>query len=79
MTPQEWDGLAWWEQQMYLEGYEDEGLVEQRAGSEDSSLVDEQVHQSGGTTITERKHEAKFSLVPGEMAAFGIPERTLTR
>ena len=62
---------------MYLEGYEEEGLVETRSGSPDSTVVDERVHHSGGTTITERKHEAVFSMVPGEMAAFGIPEQTL--
>lgn len=62
---------------MYLEGYEDEGLIETRSGSTDPSVVHEKSHQSGGTTITERDHTAKFSLVPGEMSAFGISEQTL--
>lgn len=61
---------------MYLEGYEEEGLVESH-GSADPTVTAEQVHRSGGTTITERQHEAKFSNLPGEMAAFGIPEMTL--
>jgi hypothetical protein len=41
------------------------------------SLVDRQVHRSGGTTITDEKHRMVASGVPGELAAFGIPERTL--
>lgn len=76
MSPSEWDGLAWWEQQMYLEGFEDEGLVERRDGT-DQTVVSEEVHRSGGTTVTERHHETTFSMMPGEMAAFGLHETTL--
>lgn len=78
MGPEEWDALAWWKQAMYLEGYEEEGIVGRGAdGGQDPSIRSEQVHQSGGTTITERHHESTFSGQPGEFAAFGIPERSL--
>lgn len=62
---------------MYLEGYEEEGLIERHGGGSDPTVVKEQVHQSGGTTITERHHVTTFSQQPGEMTAFGITERTL--
>ena len=77
MATSEWDALAWWEQKMYLEGFEDEGLVQAASGTNDPTVKSEQVHQSGGTTITEREHGATFSGIPGEMSAFGLPERTL--
>lgn len=76
MTVAEWDALAWWQQQMYLDGFEGEGLVKS-ADDDDSTLVSEEVHQSGGTTIVDRQHTAIFSGLPGEMSAFGIPERSL--
>ena len=60
---------------MYLEGYEEEGLVGE--ASDDPTLTDRTVHQSGGTTVTESKHSTQFSSVPGEMTAFGIPEQTM--
>lgn len=60
MSTKKWDGLSWWEQQLYLEGYADEGLVQENDDtsydSRDGSLVDEEVHHSGGTTITDRKY-----------------------
>lgn len=62
---------------MYLEGYEDEGLVERREGSPDPNVVAEESHRAGGTTITDRKYSATFSGLPGEMSAFGIPERSI--
>lgn len=62
---------------MYLEGYVEEGLVESRPGSADPTVTSEEVHRSGGSTITDRKHRATFSMIPGEMRAFGIPERTI--
>lgn len=62
---------------MYLEGYEEEGLIEPINGSEDPTVVSEEVHRSGGTTITDRAHRATFSGVPGEMSAFGLHETTL--
>jgi len=77
MSPREWDALAWWEQRMYLEGYEEEGLIEPGDGSADPTVVNERVHHSGGTTITERRHHATFSGQPGELTAFGFTERTL--
>lgn len=62
---------------MYVEGYEEEGLIEFREGSGDPTVVSEEVHQAGGTTITERQHESTFSMQPGELAAFGFRETTL--
>lgn len=66
---------------MYLEGYENEGLIrgsDDAADGEDrSNLVNEEVHQSGGTTITDREYHTTFDGEPGEMAAFGITETTL--
>jgi len=63
---------------MYLDGYEWEGIVERQAGaSSDPTVVGQQVHQSGGSTITDRQHEATFSLLPGEMTAFGLREQTI--
>ena len=80
MTPEEWDGLPWWQQRLYVEGYEQEGLVESSEGgsaSRDQGLVNESSSRSGGSTITDRSYHAAFSGVPGEMAAFGIPEQTI--
>lgn len=66
---------------MYLEGYEWEGLIERREGGSPgpagSRLVAQEVHRSGGTTITDQKFETTFSLEPGEVGVFGIPEQTL--
>lgn len=62
---------------MFLEGLEEEGLVESVEGPADANLVDSEVHHSGGTTIVDQTFHADFSQVPGEMAAFGIPEQTL--
>lgn len=76
-SPREWDQLAWWQQQLYLEGLEEEGLIETVAGSADPSLVDQQVSHSGSTTIVDQQFHSDFSGQPGEMAAFGIRERTL--
>lgn len=79
LTPAGWDALAWWEQKAYLEGFEEEGLISSAGtgGRADPTLVDEKVRKSGNTTVIDRKHEATFSMIPGEMAAFGIPERTI--
>jgi hypothetical protein len=76
MTPETWDGLAWWQQQMYVEGYIDEGLIEPNGSPEEGVVTN--VQQSGGSTITDRKFEQTLSLEPGEFAAFGITEHTLT-
>jgi hypothetical protein len=32
MTRAEWDTLEWWEQRLYLEGFEDEGLIRRGDG-----------------------------------------------
>lgn len=80
LSTAEWDRLAWWEQQMYVEGYEWEGLVEMSGddpGPAGSRLVAQEVHRSGGTTITDQKFETTFSLAPGEVGAFGLTERSL--
>lgn len=76
LTPAQWDGLPWWEQQAYLEGYEWEGLIERSDGS-DPTVISEEVHQAGGTTIIDREHEATFSGLPGEMTAFGLRETNI--
>lgn len=64
---------------MYVEGYEWEGLIETASdgGQSDPTVVSQEVHRSGGTTITDAKHQTTFSGLPGEMAAFGIQERTI--
>lgn len=77
MPAAEWDGLPWWQQMMYLDGMEDEGLIERTDAPADPTVVSTEVHRSGGTTIIDRKHEATFSGLPGEMSAFGIKERSL--
>jgi hypothetical protein len=66
-------------QRSYLEGFEEEGLIESAGGGgrSDPTLVDEKVRKSGSTTIIDRKHKASFSMIPGEMAAFGLPERSI--
>lgn len=28
MTPEEWDGTPWWQQRVYIEGYEAEGILD---------------------------------------------------
>lgn len=76
MSPAEWDGLAWWQQMMYLDGFEWEGIVTRSDGDDPRGEVTA-VHQSGGTTITERRASATFSGEPGEMEAFGIRTRKL--
>lgn len=64
---------------MYLEGLEEEELIVTRrdAGPRDSSLRNEKVHQAGSTTVVDRDYHADFSMVPGEMSAFGLRERTI--
>lgn len=62
---------------MYLEGYEEEGLIEVSDTPVESTVKSQEVHHSGGTTITEQEHEATFSMQPGEMSAFGLAETTL--
>lgn len=77
LSPPEWDRLAWWHQKVYLDGFEEEGILTTREGPSDSTVKSEKVHQTGSTTITEREHSTVFSGQPGEMAAFGIAEQTL--
>lgn len=67
---------------MYVEGYEWEGLIEAAEGggaSQDPTLVGQEVHKSGGTTITDKHYQTKFSGQPGELAAFGLQERTISK
>lgn len=59
---------------MYLEGFEEEGIVESRTDS-DPTIRDERIDHSTGTV--DRQHEAVFSSHPGEFAAYGIPETTI--
>lgn len=77
MSAGEWGTQPWWLRKVYLEGLESEGLVAYSEGSGDPTVVSEEVHRAGSTTIVDRKHQAVFSGDAGEMAAFGIPERTL--
>lgn len=35
LSPDEWDALPWWQQRVYLEGYEWEGLIEKNGESQD--------------------------------------------
>lgn len=62
---------------MYLEGYEDEGLVESN-GSGVRGNGRESVHRSGSTTITEREESTVFSGDFGEFSSFGFSERNLS-
>lgn len=62
---------------MFLEGLEEEELIQSAPGGTDPTLTDTQVHQSGGTKIIDQTFHADFSGVPGELAAFGLPERTI--
>lgn len=78
MDPGSWDALPWWQQRMYLEGYEWEGLVESPdGGPQDSNVVDQQVHYEGGNKVTDTTTEEKFSLVAGEFTAAGFTEQTM--
>ena len=61
---------------MYLDGYEEEGLIT-RSTSTDPTVVSESQHRSGGSTITDRKHHIGSSLVEGELTAFGLREQRL--
>ena len=69
LSPQAWDGLPWWEQRLYLEGYEWEELIERQSGvSTDPTVTSREVHRSGNTTITDTKHALTFSNEEGELA-----------
>lgn len=70
MSPEQWDALAWWQQRMYVEGYEWEGLIEPSDGSTAPSTASPGVPR-------EQKASATFSGAPGEMSAFGFRETTI--
>lgn len=77
LSTKAWDALEWWERRLYMEGYEDEGLVGYEDSAPDPTVTREESHSNGGTTITERDHHVTLSGEPGEFTAFGIPERQL--
>lgn len=86
MAPQEWDRLPWYEQRMYLEGFAEEGLVENAPASpspafhtrrDASTPLAERRHRDGTTTIIERDFHYDLSGKPGEFAAVGLREYTI--
>lgn len=77
MSPREWDALSWWEQRLYLDGFEQEEIITRRTGTRPSDVVDERVHKDGGTTITERTHRMTAGMESGELEAFGLTTRRL--
>jgi hypothetical protein len=79
MSPEAWDGLPWWEQKMYLDGYEWEGLIE-RSGSvsTDPNVVSQKTYRTAeGTSVTDTKTAQVLDFTPGAFANYGIPETTM--
>lgn len=77
MGPREWDALAWWEQRLYLDGFEQEEIITRRTGTRPADVVSEKVRREGGTTITDRTHRMTAGMEPGELEAFGLTTRRL--
>jgi len=89
MSPREWDTIPWHERQMYLEGYEAEGLVRDaddsplpyspgsRPSTPAGELLDQRVHKDGDTTITERDTYHTAAGEPGEFAGSGFAVQRL--
>jgi hypothetical protein len=79
MSPREWDGLPWWEQRLYFEGYEWEGLIERSgAASDDPNVVSQKTYsQPDGTKVTDTKTAQVLDFTPGAFTSYGIPETTM--
>ena len=61
LSPGEWDDLPWWQQKMFWEGYEQEGLIESADGP---SARDLDSPETGATAI--------LAGEPGEMESLGF-------
>ena len=75
LSPEAWDALPWWEQKVYVDGYEWEGLIERSPASDDPNIVSQQTYRTAeGTKVTDTQTAQVLDFTPGAFSTFGIPE-----